>query len=56
MAVGFAWAVFKCAGQRGEEVGGFEEEGFGALGYEAGGCSGWVCEDGWEGKRICGYW
>lgn len=49
MAVAFRRAVLECAGQRGQEVGRFVEEGFGALGYELWRGRGRVGEDCREG-------
>ena len=42
MTVGFRGPVFEGAGAVGEEVGGFVEAAFGALGYEEGGRGGGV--------------
>lgn len=49
VAVGFWGAVFEGAGEGGEEVGRFVEEGFGALSDEDGGGGGGVGEDCGEG-------
>ena len=40
MSIWFGGAEFEGGGDGGEEVGGFEEEGFGALGDEEGWCGG----------------